>query len=542
MNEERFAMLMERYFDRELAAEEKAELQAVLRENAEARQRFWETAEWQGLFRQWGEEETGREAAEAERRIAPMPRAVTRTVRRTPAARTGEKRIVHFPFVRWAVGIAAAAAVVLLALVIWPWNPGAVATLAQAAGAKWSAGAMAPGARLKPGWLRLKKGAVVLVFDRGARVVLEGPAEFEVRGDNAGSLRAGKLRAHVPQSARGFSVETPQFTAVDIGTEFGCDLALAGIGELHVFAGQVDFLNAATPGSAAHLRENQAVRIESGAATTISARPFSFLSEGELARRELAEKGDRLGAWRMASRQLDGHPATVLHLDFDEASNAAIANRALRAPNGSDAKVVGCKPAEGRWPGKQALTFQREEDRLEFALSGQFESLTLLAWVRVGSLHAKQNSLVMGHSFQPGEVHWYLYGDGAIGLGIRPAAATTEGGWDIFHSPPVVGPKNFSSWILVASVFDGGTGAVTHYLDGEPVGSKVMSARGPLQLSAADIGTRLERPGDPEWARAKSPKRVDPPSNFNGRMDEMAVLSTALSAEEIRHIYEQGRP
>ena len=541
---ERFSMLMERYFDRELTADEKAEFQATLRENAEARQCFWETAEWHALFRQWGEEESGRRAAEAECRVVRMPaapRAAARPVRRTPVARVGKKKIVRFPFVRWAAGIAAAAAVAVLTLVIWPQGAG-VATLTHTAGAKWSTGAMASGARLKPGWLRLEKGAVVVEYDRGARVVLEGPAEFEIRGDNAGSLRSGKLRAHVPESAHGFTVETPQFTAVDIGTEFGCDLAPNGIGELHVFAGQVDFHSGDTHSPVAQLRENHAMRIERGVATPIAARPYSFLSEHELARRELAEKGDRLGAWRMASRQLDEHPATVMHLDFEGGTGAAVPNRALHAPPKSDATIAGCKPAAGRWPGKKALAFQSEEDRLEFGLAGQYQSLTLLAWVRAESLHARQNSLLMGHSFRAGEVHWYLYGDGAIGLGVRPTASPAEGGWEIFHSPPVVGPKNFGSWIFVASVFDGATGAVTHYLNGEPVGSKAMGVRVPLQLTAGDIGNRAERPGDPEWAKLKSLHRGDWRWNFNGSIDEMAILLDALSGEEIRRIHEQGQP
>jgi hypothetical protein len=533
MNEERFAMLMERYFDRELTANENAELQALLREYAEARQRFWEKAEWHALFRQWGEEESGRQAAEAERRIVPMPRAVTRTVRRTPVARVGEKKIVRFPLMRWAAGIAAAAAVVMLALVICPQRSGAVATLAHSAGAKWATATMASGARLKPGWLRLEKGAVVVEYDRGARVVLEGPAEFEIRGDNAGALRSGKLRAHVPESAHGFSVETPQFTAVDIGTEFGCDLSLAGIGELHVFAGQVDFHNGDTRSPASHLRENHAVRIEHGVATPIAARPHAFLSENELARRELAEKGDRLGAWRMASRQLDAHPATVVHLDFEKASNAAVANRAQRAPAGSDAKVVGCNPAGGRWPGKGALTFQRAEDRLEFALPGQFESLTLLAWVRVGSLHAGKNPLVMGRTSQAGDVNWYLYGDGSVGLGVLSKTNDAQARWTNFHSEPVVARQNPVSWIFVASVFDGATGDATHYFNGEPVGKRPSVIRFPLQLAVADVGNSAAR---------ESRKPGEPPPNFDGSMDELAVLATALTPEEIRRIYEDGRP
>lgn len=543
MNEQRISILVERYFDRELSADETTELQALLRENAVARERFWEAAEWQALFRQWGEQEWGREAANAERRVVAMP-AASRTAKgpaqRPRVARMDAKKVVRFPIVRWAAGLAAAAAVVTLALVIHSRAP--VATLAQVDGAVWSSAAVDLGARLKPGRLRLEKGAAVIAFDRGARVVLEGPADFEVLGRNASVLRFGKLRAQVPTSAHGFKVETPQFTAVDIGTEFGCDLALNGTGELHVFVGKVDMKNGDARSAATQLSENQAMRIARGVTTPITAQPYSFLSENELARRELARKGDALGAWRMASRQLDEHPATVMHLDFEGGSDAAVPNRARRAPPNSNATVVGCKPAEGRWPGKRALAFQREEDRLAVALPGQFESLTLLAWLRVESLHARHNSLLMGHSFRAGEVHWYLYGDGTLGLGILPTTPAAEGGWRTFLSLPAVGPQNLGSWIFVATVFDGATGAVTHYLNGEPVGSKVLGVRVPLQLAVADIGNRAERLSDPEWAKTKPRKPGDAPGNFNGRIDELAVLSTPLGAEEIRRLFQQGKP
>ena len=84
------------------------------------------------------------------------------------------------------------------------------------------------------------------------------------------------------------------------------------------------------------------------------------------------------------------------------------------------------------------------------------------------------------------------------------------------------------SWICVASVFDGGTDTVTHYINGRPVGSARLGVRTLLQLEMFEIGNCAARSNDG-------------PRNFRGRIDELAILSAPLSAEEIRLIYDQGQ-
>jgi hypothetical protein len=532
---ERFFVLVELCLDREASEEEMAELQALLREEPEARERFWEAAEWHGLYRQWGEQESGRVAAQAVRRGRPVPgsaRPVARAVRRGPVKAAARRKIVSFPFWKLAAGIAAMAAVVVLVLM----NkspvpmPAPVATLAQVSGAVWSTSeGPEQGARLKPGRLELERGAVVIAFDRGAHVVLEGPADFELLGDNSSVLRAGRLRAHVPASAHGFMVKTPQFTAVDLGTEFGCDLAPSGIGELHVFAGRVDLSTDAGPGAPVELHEDQAMRIDHGATTSIPAQPSSFLSEDDLARREFQEKGDFLDAWRIASRELDENPATLLHFDFEGAPGGMLPNRALQGPPGLSATVLGCQPAEGRWAGKGALTFQSPGDRIEFALPGQFQSLTLLAWVRVASLHAGHNPLIVGGGAQPGSVHWYIYHGGGLGLDL---GRETDPNRIFLHTRQVIMAQNLDSWVFVACVIDGATGSLTEYLNGELVGARFGFACPPLELATADVGNAPEgEPANPDHAS----------SNFNGSIDELAVLSTPLSGDDIAQMYQMGK-
>ena len=52
-------------------------------------------------------------------------------------------------------------------------------------------------------------------------------------------LKRGKLTAKVAGRAKGFTVETPSATLVDLGTEFAADVDRDGNGEVHVFRGEV---------------------------------------------------------------------------------------------------------------------------------------------------------------------------------------------------------------------------------------------------------------------------------------------------------------
>lgn len=278
----RLAELLDRYFERELTLEEKRELEAMLIEDAEARERFWETTEWHALFRQWGEEEGGRQTAIRERRArpGPRPRVVAfpeQTVRR------------GFPF-RQVLAWAAVAAIAALA----SWKsylprqagpPAVIAGLTRAADAVWADAASAPqpGRALKTGWLRLKAGAVQVEFSRGARVVVQGPAEFQLVSENEGRLAFGKLWARVPPTAHGFTVRTRGFTAVDLGTEFGCNVPATGPTELHVFTGAVELQTPSADPWQVH--ESRAVRLDGGVARELPAQRGAFLGEEQMPQR-----------------------------------------------------------------------------------------------------------------------------------------------------------------------------------------------------------------------------------------------------------------
>ncbi len=88
--------------------------------------------------------------------------------------------------------------------------------------------------------LELKKGLLEVTFQGGARVVIEGPANFTVDAAGAATLAQGTLRAMVPPEAVGFTVHTPLAEIVDLGTEYGASVEADTTTSLHVLAGTVE--------------------------------------------------------------------------------------------------------------------------------------------------------------------------------------------------------------------------------------------------------------------------------------------------------------
>ena len=138
------------------------------------------------------------------------------------------------------------------------------------------------GGWLRAGSYRLVEGVVQAMLGRGAEVVITAPAEFELQSPSRIMLKRGRLSARVPEPARGFTVETPSATLVDLGTEFAADVDGSGNGEVHVFRGEV-IVNPRSLTDARPLRlgEAQATRIDAASATPsgIELDPSRFLRE-----------------------------------------------------------------------------------------------------------------------------------------------------------------------------------------------------------------------------------------------------------------------
>src|SRR6185295_18158061 len=123
-----------------------------------------------------------------------------------------------------------------------------VAVLTRTVDAAWADGSrtFASGAPLDRGVLRLKSGLAEIEFFSGARVVLEGPGELQLISPLEATCPTGRLSAEVPPPARGFRINTPRGTVIDLGTAFGLDVTPSGP-EVHVFKGEVEFHPTAQP-------------------------------------------------------------------------------------------------------------------------------------------------------------------------------------------------------------------------------------------------------------------------------------------------------
>jgi hypothetical protein len=137
-----------------------------------------------------------------------------------------------------------------------------VAWLVNAQDCEWTGGGSEmPGRDMQAGkTLRLRRGLAEIEFDRGARLILQGPASLELISGNEARLLSGSLTARVPKRALGFTVFSPRGKVVDLGTEFGLSVEESGATAVRVFEGKV----VASPNAAAGvtLYEDQAARID----------------------------------------------------------------------------------------------------------------------------------------------------------------------------------------------------------------------------------------------------------------------------------------
>ncbi|MEJ6579710.1 MAG: FecR domain-containing protein [Akkermansiaceae bacterium] len=410
----------------------------------------------------------------------------------------------------------------------------AVAMLNQVYEAEWSAGGDHPlvGGPLEPGWLYLKSGLAEIVFYSGARIVIQGPADVELISQNQASCPRGQLLAEVPPQARGFRVDTPRVDLTDHGTSFGL-IVTENESEVHVFEGMVS-LDRAKDGLPIYLKEGEGMVVEGTlspreipASQTVFTPLFYLESAAAIADTECFERS------RMASRALNQDASLLVHLDFEGvgASEWRLPNAGYFRTGESEASIIGCEWTSGRWREKQALAFQGVSDRVRLAVPGEYESLTLAAWVRVQGLDRRINSLFMSDGFDAGTLHWSIRSDGVLGL---TAIGRNPKDYQIVASPPVIKLDRFGRWVHLAVVLDGEKGRVVHYVDGQTVIGDALRIEGPFRIGAAELGN-----WNPRGFSGNNPFHI---RNFSGAMDEFLLYSRALTSDEIERIHSEGSP
>ena len=174
----------------------------------------------------------------------------------------GRAEVVSFPGQRtsW---IAAAALVLLSTVIVASWwngsaqrNPVALVQSASRASGLEAGGGVGAG-----DWVRFEKGRVVLRFQSGAKLAVEGPARFQITGGNGAEMVQGRATVRVPGAIKGFTLDTPSEQIVDLGTSFGVDVESDGATSVAVFEGEVELRGRQHDSGPQQLSAGSSVRI-----------------------------------------------------------------------------------------------------------------------------------------------------------------------------------------------------------------------------------------------------------------------------------------
>ncbi len=431
-----------------------------------------------------------------------------------------------------------------LALGTKPHTPAApetapVALLKEESDAVWQGESPRSGSSLLPGPLKLSSGMASLEFSSGARILLEGPAEISLISGMEVACRSGNLLATVPPPARGFSIHTPSSRVVDLGTIFGLQVRPAGDSLVKVMQGEVEIH---ANGSPVLLTDEEAVAVDSrGNTKATSASDALFPSVANFDGRIAANREASASRWLSASKSLANDPGTLLAYHFGEAHPSArsVRNHASSAAIPSHASLVGTGWTEGRWPGKRALEFSGRGDRMLFRLAGTHKAATFLAWVRVDSLPNLYQILLMPDAYRTSALSWMLDGNGNLRLAITNGKGNPgePHSWEGPVRAPAMTDLDLGRWIFLASTYDSTTGSVRHYRDGAQIGQGEFKDHLPVIHNSYTFGNWNS--GD---LNAESRRSPDAYRNFNGRLDELAIINRALSEGELQAIYQAGKP
>ena len=412
------------------------------------------------------------------------------------------------------------------------------AVVVQLAAAEWEPG---PGQRpsegdlLAAGRLVLRSGRITLGLLSGVTLTLEGPADLELLSIDRVHCRRGNLRTSVPHGAEGFVVTTPGSAVVDLGTEFGLNVADDGKARVMVFKGEAEaaVLNeAGAPVRSQHVNERRAFAIDprSGQIDEAAAHSVDFVAPPVLAPTPLALDASYREAvlaagpwayWRFEA------------MDDGVVADEVAGRRPLRATG--PVKLVG---AGGR---NRCLEFGPDEAEQSVEMAGLWEppsntGYAVELWVLPGRIgHAALASLIAPGPPEEDYKHLFLLEltasdrESLLSPGLvrflHRWPPGDSGGDNVFSTRHYVPNR----WHHIVAQRSGGR--LELYVDGvrsQPVTPQSASSSEPCRLLLGRLKP-VPRPTGRVHSRP-----------FVGLIDELALYNRPLADEEVRRHYELG--
>ena len=376
---------------------------------------------------------------------------------------------------------------------------------------------------------RLDGGLAEITFKLGARVIVAAPAHLRLTSIDGVQVLDGNVTVRADtETARGFIVNSAVARVVDLGTEFGAAIEQDRQTDLHVFQGMVEVSRNSDKGTRAfRLAAGQRIVMRQSGDVEVP----SVGADGSRFTRSLVSAENDFARWQRWNQSIRKDADLVgYYLGESQSEN----DRILRnVATGSTAAgtVRGASWAEGRWPGKPALRFSDRDDCVRMDIPGRFRCLTLTAWVNLEALRNEFNALLLtnGWTARAGQFHWQLTRSGRMDFGINFGPGDSD--CTVYHSLPVLDSDDFGRWLHLAVVYDTAARQIEFYADGRLVNSKRTADDIELVAGPCELGNW--------YADSKDPFPV---RNFQGRIDELMIFRRALTAGEVKTMYEEGKP
>ena len=412
-------------------------------------------------------------------------------------------------------------------------NDFTLAVMTKSVGVKWSNETWfrpSLGSTLEPSVLQIDEGLVQLEFLKGSTVILEGPVNFELINSNEGSLSSGKLRATVPEVARGFTINLPKGKLIDLGTEFGLSVHNGGSAEIYVYRGNVLYAGENESGEEVEreVSGGQALFVDpNGFSNWVEMPSEAFIGTADIAFRSKEESQNRHASWVQLSEEIAQNANTSLYYSFDHHSPwaRALQNQSSQNQDSLNGAIIGCTWSEGRWPGKGALVFKRKNDRVRLDFNVSLQAFTLSAWIKIDKLKDKMSPILCSESLSSGSGSWFINQKGQVVLEVSRGSKK-----DMYQSAVAFRSERMGRWVHVATSFDLSKRKVSHFVNGRSFSHEKIRSQIPVSFSNSSLGY---------CSKAKPFKRQ---ITLQGSMDELAIFKTSMPESEIRRMYEIGSP
>lgn len=454
-----------------------------------------------------------------------------------------QHHVSKIPLIVSFLSLAASLAMIVYVIYFYPrTSHPVVGVLTGQIGAQWKqpSGILEIGADLHAGSMHLVKGLAYMRLDSGAEVLVEAPAEFELLPVNGLSLTYGKIVAKVGRDAVGFTVNTPLSKVLDMGTEFGVSVEESGIEQIHVFKGEIALYPCAgTEHFAVSSGQGRIVDTAGRISPTI-ANPFYFKRPDEFASLLLAQKGNSYHRWKAFTSELQRDSSLIAHYFYERQADqpdcvvnfAASTYGKLNGHLGDEGRT---KPqwAQGRWPQKQGIRFERDKQQVVIIpadpLLAITEPLTISTWIYFptsdkygGHLVSCRDKYRVNYQFSIFD-HNYEFGYQTNRFEYIQYNRRDD---RKLYSQKFI-PES-GQWYHFAVTYQ--NAVVSFYVNGilfesQPYPASVNPVSAPLIVGTMRTSDYAYEKGD-----------------FDGIIDELMIFKRSLTEDEIRRIYEAGKP